>query len=81
MDDSLGCIEAPLMGVQFAPYATDQGTPAANFGAAVDGNYGFGDGCFGTGGFDETTGACADGTESDHAARRTRLPGPGRDPQ
>ncbi len=24
---------------------TDQGTPDANFGAAVDGNYGFGDGC------------------------------------
>ena len=27
-------------------YETDQGTPDANFGAAVDGNYGFGDGCF-----------------------------------
>ena len=40
------CLEAPLMGVQFAPYATDQGTPDANFGATVDGNYGFGDGCF-----------------------------------
>jgi len=46
LNDSLGCIEAPLMGVQFATYATDQGTPAANFGASVDGNYGFGDGCF-----------------------------------
>jgi uncharacterized repeat protein (TIGR01451 family) len=41
-----GCIEAPLMGVQFGTYATEQGTPAANFGASVDGNYGFGDGCF-----------------------------------
>lgn len=41
-----GCIEAPLMGVQFGTYATDQGTAAANFGASVDGNYGFGDGCF-----------------------------------
>ena len=47
-----GCIEAPITGVQFAPYATDQynadGTrnPDANFGATVDGNYGFGDGCF-----------------------------------
>ena len=41
-----GCIEAPLMGVQFAAYETDQGTPDANFGATVDGNYGFGDGCF-----------------------------------
>ncbi len=42
------CLEGPMMGVQFAPYATDQGTPNANFGATVDGNYGFGDGCFGT---------------------------------
>ena len=41
------------MGVQFGPYATDQGTPDANFGAAVDGNYGFGDGCF-TGDLDAT---------------------------
>ncbi len=41
-----GCIEAPLQSVQFGPMATDQGTPAANFGATVDGNYGFGDGCF-----------------------------------
>ncbi len=40
------CLEGPLMGVQFGPYPTDQGTPDANFGAAVDGNYGFGDGCF-----------------------------------
>ena len=36
------CIEAPMMGVQYAPYAT----PDPNFGASVDGNYGFGDGCF-----------------------------------
>lgn len=57
-----GCIEAPLMGVQFGTYATEQGTPAANFGASVDGNYGFGDGCFGAGGFNETTGACANST-------------------
>jgi hypothetical protein len=41
------------MGVQFAPYETDQGTPDANFGATVDGNYGFGDGCF-TGTLDAT---------------------------
>jgi uncharacterized repeat protein (TIGR01451 family) len=47
LDDALGCIEAPLMGIQFGTYATDQGTPAANFGAAVDGNYGFGEGCLG----------------------------------
>ena len=46
-DDVNGeCIEAPLMGVQFGTYATDAGTPDANFGATVDGNYGFGDGCF-----------------------------------
>jgi SdrD B-like domain/IPT/TIG domain len=40
------CIESFMQGVQFGPYPTDQGTPDANFGAAVDGNYGFGDGCF-----------------------------------
>jgi hypothetical protein len=65
-----GCIEAPLTGIQFAPYATGQGTPDANFGAAVDGNYGFGDGCFtsvtprgGTPGlFDEATGSCTTGS-------------------
>jgi hypothetical protein len=44
--DGQPCLEGPLMGVQFGPYPTDQGTPDANFGAAVDGNYGFGDGCF-----------------------------------
>ena len=45
------CLEAPLMGVQFqAGYST------------VNGNYGFGDGCFGTGGAigPET---CADGSD------------------
>ena len=40
------CLEGPLMGVQWGTYPTDQGTTDANFGAAVDGNYGFGDGCF-----------------------------------
>ena len=35
-----------MQGIQFGPYATDQGTPDANFGASVNGNYGFGDGCF-----------------------------------
>ena len=40
------CLSAFLQSVQFGPDATDQGTPDANFGAAVDGNYGFGDGCF-----------------------------------
>lgn len=59
-DPSAGCIEAPLMGVQFSG-----GDPAnSEFpGVAVDGNYGFGDGCFGAGGFNETTGTCADGTD------------------
>ncbi len=42
------CISAILQSVQYGPYATDQGTPDANFGAAVDGNYGFGDACTGT---------------------------------
>ncbi len=42
------CIESFMQGVQFGPYPTDQGTPDANFGASVDGNYGFGDGCTGT---------------------------------
>jgi hypothetical protein len=46
------CLEAPLMGVQFQMGYS-----------AVDGNYGFGDGCFGTDGFDPNTGACADGSE------------------
>jgi hypothetical protein len=40
------CVESFMQEVQYAPYPTDQGTPDANFGAAVDGNYGFGDGCF-----------------------------------
>ena len=42
------CLAALVNSVQFGSYATDQGTPDANFGAAVDGNYGFGDGCTGT---------------------------------
>ncbi|MCW2761582.1 MAG: pectin esterase [Marmoricola sp.] len=40
------CISAILQSVQLGTYATDQGTPDANFGATVDGNYGFSDGCF-----------------------------------
>ena len=40
------CISTFIQGVQYGTYATDQGTPDANFGATVDGNYGFGDGCF-----------------------------------
>ncbi|MFC6285364.1 IPT/TIG domain-containing protein [Nocardioides sp. GCM10027113] len=39
------CISSFMQSVQVGPYDTDQGTPDANFGAAVDGNYGFGDGC------------------------------------
>jgi hypothetical protein len=44
------CLEAPLMGVQFQ-----------NGFSAVDGNYGFVDGCFGAGGFDPAASACANG--------------------
>lgn len=40
------CLPALINSVQVGTYATDQGTADANFGAAVDGNYGFGDGCF-----------------------------------
>ena len=61
--NDLPCLEAPMMGVQFGPLATDVGTADENFGASVDGNYGFGDGCFGVGGFDPMTGACADGSD------------------
>jgi hypothetical protein len=46
------CVEAPAMGIQFE----------SGF-STVDGNYGFGGGCFGPGGFDPATGACADGTD------------------
>ncbi|TAK64137.1 IPT/TIG domain-containing protein [Methylobacter sp.] len=35
------CLEGPLMGVQFGPMPDNPATPT-NFGAAVDGNYGFG---------------------------------------
>ena len=42
------CISSFIQSVQFGPYPTDQGTPDANFGASVDGNYGFGDACTGT---------------------------------
>ncbi|MDZ4718393.1 MAG: SdrD B-like domain-containing protein [Roseiflexaceae bacterium] len=45
-DPNAPCLEAPMMGVQFGPLASDVGTPDENFGASVDGNYGFGDGCF-----------------------------------
>jgi len=40
------CISGFANSVQFGTYPTDQGTPDANFGASVNGNYGFGDGCF-----------------------------------
>lgn len=63
------CLEAPMMGVQFGPIATDVGTPDENFGASVDGNYGFGDGCFVVNGanvtpglFNPDDGTCIQGT-------------------
>ncbi|MEO7752951.1 MAG: SdrD B-like domain-containing protein, partial [Terracoccus sp.] len=40
------CLAALVQGMQVGSYATDQGTAAANFGASVDGNYGFGDACY-----------------------------------
>jgi len=58
LDPNAPCLEGPLMGVQFGPMS--DGT---NFGASVDGNYGFGDGCFGPGGFDPNTQQCADGSQ------------------
>ncbi len=48
------CVAALVNGVQFGPYATDQGTPDASFGATVDGNYGFGDVCLAPGTLDDT---------------------------
>ena len=58
LDPNAACLEGPLMSTQFGPMS--DGT---NFGASVDGNYGFGDGCFGPGGFDPNTQACADGSQ------------------
>jgi uncharacterized repeat protein (TIGR01451 family) len=72
------CLEGPLMGVQFGTYATDQGTPDANFGAAVDGNYGFGDGCFAPNVFDPAAGTCTDANDPTITDAFTPLPG-GRD--
>lgn len=40
------CLPAFANSVQFGTYPADQGTPDASFGATVNGNYGFGDGCF-----------------------------------
>ncbi len=61
------CISAILQSVQYGPYATDQGKPEANFGAAVDGNYGFGDACLdGTlDGTDPANPTCKDATGAD----------------
>jgi len=53
-DPNAECVEAPMSGTQFGP--NSDGT---NFGATVDGNYGFGDGCFGPGGFAEDPSAAA----------------------
>ncbi len=56
------CISSFMQGIQFGTYPTDQGTPDANFGASVNGNYGFGDGCFladgRPGDFNDGTGKC-----------------------
>jgi hypothetical protein len=55
------CLEGPLQGIQFGTFPGEGG--GREFGSNVDGNYGFGDGCFGPGGFDTNTGACADGND------------------
>ena len=47
--DGKRCVEAPVTGTQIQ----------AGF-ATLDGNYGFGDGCFGAGGFDAINQVCAD---------------------
>ncbi len=66
------CISSFMQEIQYAPYATDQGTPDANFGASVNGNYGFGDGCFlGNG----NPGEFDPGTESCTTGSMTTLPG------
>jgi hypothetical protein len=67
IDPAAECVESPMMGVQFGPMGSDLGTPLENFGAAVDGNYGFGDGCFLVDGLtpgelDPLTGNCITGT-------------------
>ncbi|WP_413785721.1 hypothetical protein [Intrasporangium zincisolvens] len=68
------CLAALVQGVQVGPYATDQGTPDANFGAAVDGNYGFGDGCF-TGTLDASDPANPTCTDASGNDAFTPLPG------
>ncbi len=40
------CIPAFSQSIQFGTYPADQGNADASFGATVNGNYGFGDGCF-----------------------------------
>jgi hypothetical protein len=40
------CLPAFSQSVQLGTYPADQGTSDASFGATVNGNYGFGDGCF-----------------------------------
>ncbi len=66
------CLEAPMMGLQFGPMS--DGT---NFGASVDGNYGFGDGCFQTdgtpGSFDPASGTCLVGSFSSLPSNRDYL--------
>jgi hypothetical protein len=69
------CLEAPMMSVQFGPMEDSQGTPEANFGAAVDGNYGFGDACY-NGTLDATDPAnpvCTGGTFDPLIPRRDYL--------
>lgn len=67
-DPNAECVDvAPMLGVQFGPMPDDPLAPT-NFGATVDGNFGFGDGCFIDvankipGQLDPATGTCLSGT-------------------
>ena len=74
-----GCLEGPLMGDPVRALPDRPGHPDANFGAAVDGNYGFGDGCFdGTLDADDPANPVCDGRRL-HRPRGRRLPRPHRD--
>ncbi len=63
------CVPAFSESIQFGTYASDQGTTEANFGATVNGNYGFGDGCFNgiLDASDPANPTCTDGNGNDVA--------------
>ncbi|HEY7589436.1 MAG TPA: hypothetical protein VH723_00445 [Candidatus Limnocylindrales bacterium] len=61
------CVEAPLMGGQIKTGPSESAPPAESEFSLVNGNYGFGDGCFETG-YDRDQGACFDGPDADALA-------------